>query len=155
MRELQNALWINFPFYLPLFWFIVGGRGAGNAGEYAFLRARRARLARAIDAAPAFAIRRDAILHVLDWIPVRLAGVMYAMLGVKRCRHSFTSLADPHTSQHQVLIVWRSSHWRANHTRQSRNPQRRCRWRRRPCCGGGDYCVAHHLWGISTLCRWR
>lgn len=47
----------------------------------------------------------DAILHVLDWIPVRLAGVVYALLGhgEKALPAWFASLADMHTSQYQVL----------------------------------------------------
>lgn len=47
----------------------------------------------------------DAILHVLDWIPVRLAGVVYALLGYgeKALSAWFASLADLHTSQYQVI----------------------------------------------------
>lgn len=59
LRELQNALlWINFRFYLaPLFWFIVGGMGAGNAGGLCVFTGL-ADLAGALsDAAPTFAIR--------------------------------------------------------------------------------------------------
>ena len=47
----------------------------------------------------------DDILHVLDWIPVRLAGVAYALIGhgEKALPAWFASLGDIHTSQYQVL----------------------------------------------------
>ncbi|MCS5454248.1 1,6-anhydro-N-acetylmuramyl-L-alanine amidase AmpD [Enterobacter asburiae] len=47
----------------------------------------------------------DAILHVLDWLPVRLVGVVYALIGhgEKALPAWFASLADRHTSQYQVL----------------------------------------------------
>lgn len=45
------------------------------------------------------------ILHVLDWVPVRLAGVVYALIGhgEKALPAWFASLGDFHTSQYQVL----------------------------------------------------
>nr|WP_269837645.1 1,6-anhydro-N-acetylmuramyl-L-alanine amidase AmpD [Enterobacter roggenkampii] len=47
----------------------------------------------------------DAILHVVDWLPVRLVGVVYALIGhgEKVLPAWFASLADRHTSQYQVL----------------------------------------------------
>ncbi|MEC5650362.1 1,6-anhydro-N-acetylmuramyl-L-alanine amidase AmpD [Enterobacter bugandensis] len=47
----------------------------------------------------------DAILHVLDWLPVRLVGVVYALIGhgEKALPAWFASLGDRHTSQYQVL----------------------------------------------------
>ncbi|MDU2977850.1 MAG: 1,6-anhydro-N-acetylmuramyl-L-alanine amidase AmpD [Enterobacter asburiae] len=47
----------------------------------------------------------DAILHVIDWLPVRLVGVVYALIGhgEKALPAWFASLADRHTSQYQVL----------------------------------------------------
>lgn len=47
----------------------------------------------------------DAILHVLDWLPVRLVGVVYALIGhgEKALPAWFASLADRYTSQYQVL----------------------------------------------------
>jgi AmpE protein len=47
----------------------------------------------------------DAILHVLDWIPVRLAGVVYALIGhgEKALPAWFASLTDRHSSQYHVL----------------------------------------------------
>ena len=84
LRELQNALlWINFRFYLaPLFWFIVGGTwGPVTLVGYAFLRAWQSWLARYMTPPQRHQSGIDAILHVLDWIPVRLVGVVYALSG--------------------------------------------------------------------------
>ena len=108
LRELQNALlWNNFRFYLaPLFWLIVGGPwGPVTLVGYAFLRAWQSWLARYHTPHQRLQSGIDAILHVLDWIPVRLAGVVYALLGhgEKALPAWFASLADLHTSQYQVL----------------------------------------------------
>lgn len=108
LRELQNALlWNNFRFYLaPLFWLIVGGPwGPVTLVGYAFLRAWQSWLARYQTPLERLQSGIDAILHVLDWIPVRLAGVVYALLGhgEKALPAWFASLADLHTSQYQVL----------------------------------------------------
>ena len=108
LRELQNALlWNNFRFYLaPLFWLIVGGPwGPVTLVGYAFLRAWQSWLARFQTPHQRLQSGIDAILHVLDWIPVRLAGVVYALLGhgEKALPAWFASLADLHTSQYQVL----------------------------------------------------
>ncbi len=85
LRELQNALlWINFRFYLaPLFWLIVGGTPGTRYADGVCVFACMAILAGAIsDAASSFTVRHiDAVLHVLDWVPVRLAGVVYALIG--------------------------------------------------------------------------
>ncbi|MFB1420593.1 beta-lactamase regulator AmpE [Citrobacter freundii] len=108
LRELQNALlWNNFRFYLaPLFWLIVGGPwGPVTLVGYAFLRAWQSWLARYQTPHQRLQSGNDAILHVLDWIPVRLAGVVYSLLGhgEKALPAWFASLADLHTSQYQVL----------------------------------------------------
>ena len=108
LRELQNALlWNNFRFYLaPLFWLIVGGAwGPVTLVGYAFLREWQSWLARYQTPHQRLQSGIDAILHVLDWIPVRLAGVVYALLGhgEKALPAWFASLADLHTSQYQVL----------------------------------------------------
>ncbi|MBS6112003.1 MAG: beta-lactamase regulator AmpE [Citrobacter freundii] len=108
LRELQNALlWNNFRFYLaPLFWLIVGGPwGPVTVVGYAFLRAWQSWLARYQTPHQRLQSGIDAILHVLDWIPVRLAGVVYSLLGhgEKALPAWFASLADLHTSQYQVL----------------------------------------------------
>ncbi|MDE9624150.1 beta-lactamase regulator AmpE [Citrobacter portucalensis] len=108
LRELQNALlWNNFRFYLaPLFWLIVGGPwGPVTLVGYAFLRAWQSWLARYQTPHQRLQSGIDAILHVLDWNPVRLAGVVYALLGhgEKALPAWFASLADLHTSQYQVL----------------------------------------------------
>lgn len=108
LRELQNALlWINFRFYLaPLFWFIVGGTwGPVTLVGYAFLRAWQSWLARYMTPPQRHQSGIDAILHVLDWIPARLVGVVYALIGhgEKALPAWFASLYDRHTSQYQVL----------------------------------------------------
>ncbi|MGY3832091.1 beta-lactamase regulator AmpE [Citrobacter freundii] len=108
LRELQNALlWNNFRFYLaPLFWLIVGGPwGPVTLVGYAFLRAWQSWLARYQTPHQRLQSGIDAILHALDWIPVRLAGVVYSLLGhgEKALPAWFASLADLHTSQYQVL----------------------------------------------------
>lgn len=108
LRELQNALlWINFRFYLaPLFWFVVGGVwGPVTLAGYAFLRAWQTWLARHHTPHERLLSGIDAILHVLDWIPVRLVGAAYALLGhgEKALPAWFASLADRHSSQYQVL----------------------------------------------------
>lgn len=108
LRELQNALlWNNFRFYLaPLFWLIVGGPwGPVTLVGYACLRAWQSWLARYQTPHQRLQSGIDAILHVLDWIPVRLAGVVYSLLGhgEKALPAWFASLADLHTSQYQVL----------------------------------------------------
>ena len=108
LRELQNALlWINFRFYLaPLFWLIVGGTwGPVTLMGYAFLRAWQYWLARYQTPPHRLQSGIDAVLHVLDWVPVRLAGVVYALIGhgEKALPAWFASLGDFHTSQYQVL----------------------------------------------------
>ena len=108
LRELQNALlWINFRFYLgPLFWFVVGGPyGPVLLVGYVFLRAWQSWLARYQTPRHRLQSGIDAILHVIDWIPVRLVGVVYALIGhgEKALPAWFASLGDRHSSQYQVL----------------------------------------------------
>lgn len=108
LRELQNALlWINYRYYLaPLFWFVVGGPfGPATLMGYAFLRAWQSWLARYQTPRDRQQSAVDAILHVLDWVPVRLVGVVYALIGhgEKALPAWFASLGDRHTSQYQVL----------------------------------------------------
>jgi AmpE protein len=47
----------------------------------------------------------DGILHIVDWLPVRLVGVVYALVGhgEKALPAWFASLGDRHSSQYQVL----------------------------------------------------
>ncbi|MCL2898936.1 beta-lactamase regulator AmpE [Brenneria tiliae] len=108
LQELQNALlWINFRFYLaPLFWFIVAGPyGPAAMAGYAFLRARQTWLARHHTPLARAQSGVDSLLHWLDWIPVRLAGVTYALLGhgEKALPAWFASLGDFRNSQYWVL----------------------------------------------------
>lgn len=108
LRELQNALlWINFRFYLaPLFWFVAGGPwGPVLLVGYAFLRAWQSWLARHHSPLERAQSGVDKILHLLDWIPVRLAGVAYALLGhgERALPAWFACLSDWHSAQYQVL----------------------------------------------------
>ncbi|MCV9878434.1 beta-lactamase regulator AmpE [Brenneria izbisi] len=108
LKELQNALlWINFRFYLaPLFWFTVAGPyGPVALAGYAFLRARQTWLARHHTPLARAQSGVDALLHWLDWIPVRLAGAAYALLGhgEKALPAWFSSLGDTRNSQYWVL----------------------------------------------------
>ncbi len=108
LRELQNALlWINYRFYLaPLFWFVVGGSwGPVALMGYAFLRAWQSWLARYQTPHHRLQSGIDAILHIVDWVPVRLVGVVYALVGhgEKALPAWFASLGDRHSSQYQVL----------------------------------------------------
>lgn len=108
LRELQNALiWINFRFYLaPMFWFVVGGPyGPVLLVGYAFLRAWQSWLAKHQSPLARSQSGVDRLLHVLDWIPVRLAGVAYALLGhgERALPAWFAALGDLHRPQYQVL----------------------------------------------------
>ncbi|MBW1254789.1 beta-lactamase regulator AmpE [Pantoea allii] len=110
LRELQNALiWINFRFYLaPMFWFVVGGAwGPVLLVGYAFLRAWQSWLAKHCTPMARAQSGVDSILHLVDWIPVRLAGVAYALLGhgEKALPAWFASLTDRHRSQYHVLTT--------------------------------------------------
>ena len=79
----MRCCWINFRYYLaPLFWFVVGGPvGPVLLMGYAFLRAWQTWLARYLTPHERLLSGIDAILHVLDWLPVRLVGVVYALIG--------------------------------------------------------------------------
>lgn len=108
LRELQNVLvWINYRFYLaPLFYFVVAGPyGPLALGGYALLRAYQTWLAYQADPLARAGSGIDAILHWVDWIPVRLAGIAYALLGhgERALPAWLASLGDLHSSQYQVL----------------------------------------------------
>lgn len=108
LAELQNSLlWINYRFYLaPMFWFIVGGIwGPVLLAGYAFLRAWQSWLARQHVPLSRAQSGVDAILHCVDWIPVRLVGVAYALLGhgEKALPAWLAALGDRHTPQYLVL----------------------------------------------------
>ncbi len=112
---------INFRFY-PHRYFAYRWRSVKPVTlvGYAFLRPETDLAGAPSDAAPTFAIRhfRRLVLHVLDWIPVRLAGVVYALLGhgEKALPARLPSLADflLHTSQYQVPHTFGAVHWRVN-----------------------------------------
>lgn len=91
---------------MPLIWFVVGGTwGPVLLSGYAFLRASQTWLAHYNTSHQRFLSGIDAILHVVDWIPVRLVGVAYALIGhgEKALPAWFASLTDRHTAQYQVL----------------------------------------------------
>ena len=103
----ENEIWKMIPDDdSPLFWLIVGGTwGPVTLMGYAFLRAWQYWLARYQTPHHRLQSGIDAVLHVLDWVPVRLAGVVYALIGhgEKALPAWFASLGDFHTSQYQVL----------------------------------------------------
>lgn len=108
LKELQNALlWLNFRFYLaPLFWFVVAGPyGAVALVGYTVLRARQCCLARHHTPLERANAGVDTLLHWLDWLPVRLAGVAYALLGhgEKALPAWFAAMMDWRSSQYWVL----------------------------------------------------
>jgi len=108
LRELQNALlWINFRYYIaPIFWLMVAGPyGPIALGGYAALRGYQTWLARHSTPLKRAKSGVDSILHILDWVPVRLVGVAYALIGhgERALPAWFASLGDIHSSQYQVL----------------------------------------------------
>ncbi|CQH02991.1 regulatory protein AmpE [Yersinia enterocolitica] len=108
LESLQNALlWINFRYYLaPIFWFVVCvSYGPVALAGYAMLRGYQTWLARHHTPLQRSQSGIDRILHCLDWIPVRLVGVAYALLGhgERALPAWFASLGDFRSSQYQVL----------------------------------------------------
>lgn len=108
LRELQNALlWINFRYYLaPIFWLVAcGSYGPVALAGYAFLRAYQSWLARHSSPLQRSQSGIDRLLHWFDWLPVRFAGVAYALLGhgERALPAWFASLGDLHSPQYQVL----------------------------------------------------
>ncbi|MEX0444859.1 beta-lactamase regulator AmpE [Xenorhabdus sp. SGI246] len=108
LREIQNALiWINFRYYLaPIFWLVVMGEfGPAILMGYGFLRAYQGWLARNGTTLQRAQSGVDALLNCLDWIPARLAGIAYALLGQgeKALPAWIASLSDLRTSQYKVV----------------------------------------------------
>ncbi|CAM3321424.1 beta-lactamase regulator AmpE [Yersinia entomophaga] len=108
LQELQNALlWINFRYYLaPLFWLVVCGfYGPVAITGYAMLRGYQTWLARHRNPLQRSQSGIDRVLHWIDWVPVRLVGVAYALLGhgERALPAWFASLGDLHSPQYQVL----------------------------------------------------
>ena len=94
-------------YYLaPLFWFVVGGAwGPLTLIAYSVLRAWQTWLARYQTPHHRLQSGIDGLLHIVDWLPVRLVGVVYALVGhgEKALPAWFASLGDRHSSQYQVL----------------------------------------------------
>ncbi|MBD2805477.1 beta-lactamase regulator AmpE [Xenorhabdus sp. ZM] len=108
LREIQNALiWINFRYYLaPIFWLIALGQfGPAILVGYGCLRAYQEWLAQNATAVQRAQSGVDILLHWLDWIPARLAGIAYALLGhgEKALPAWIASLTDFRTSQYKVV----------------------------------------------------
>lgn len=108
LREIQNALiWINFRYYLaPIFWLIVWGKfGPAILMGYGCLRAYQRWLAQHATVVQRAQSGVDGILHWLDWLPARLAGIAYALLGhgEKALPAWIASLSDFRTSQYKVV----------------------------------------------------
>ncbi|MDE1477205.1 beta-lactamase regulator AmpE [Xenorhabdus bovienii] len=108
LREIQNALiWINFRYYLaPIFWLVMMGKlGPAILMGYGFLRGYQGWLAQHGTAVQRAQTGVDSLLHCLDWVPARLAGIAYALLGhgEKALPAWVASLSDLRTSQYKVV----------------------------------------------------
>ncbi|MDC9596631.1 beta-lactamase regulator AmpE [Xenorhabdus anantnagensis] len=108
LREIQNSLiWINFRYYLaPIFWLAVLGKfGPAILMGYGCLRAYQGWLAQHATTVQRAQSGVDRILHWLDWLPTRLAGVTYALLGhgEKALPAWIASLTDFRSSQYKVI----------------------------------------------------
>lgn len=107
LAELQNTLlWINFRYYLsPILWFIFVGPVA--LGIYAILRTYQTWLAKQHDPYSRMLSAVDRILFYLDWIPTRLVGIAYVILGNtdKVFPVWLSSLRDFSTPQYQVVTT--------------------------------------------------
>ncbi|MGV3345580.1 beta-lactamase regulator AmpE [Enterobacteriaceae bacterium LUAb1] len=130
LRELQNALlWINYRFYLaPMFWLVIGGFwGPILLTGYAVLRAWQGWLACHQTSQARKNSGVDILLHWLDWLPVRLAGVAYALAGKgeQALPAWFASLSDYRTPPYQVLTqLAQFALMRDPHTDSVETPQR-------------------------------
>ncbi|MGL4859268.1 MAG: regulatory signaling modulator protein AmpE, partial [Enterobacteriaceae bacterium] len=112
LSALQKTLiWINYRFYLaPLFWLLLGILltplyGPLFLAGYAFLRAYQAWLIRNGTVLQRTQSGIDMLLHLLDWIPTRLSGLVYGLFGrgERALPAWFASLGDLRTPAWQVL----------------------------------------------------
>lgn len=107
LTELQNTLlWINFRYYLsPILWFIFVGPVA--LGIYALLRTYQTWLAKQHDPYSRMLSAVDKTLFCLDWIPARIVGIAYVILGNsdKVFPVWLTSLRDFSTPQYQIVTT--------------------------------------------------
>lgn len=107
LTELQNTLlWINFRYYLsPILWFIFVGPIA--LGIYALVRTYQTWLAKQHDPYSRMLSAVDRILFYLDWIPARIVGIAYVILGNsdKVFPVWLASLKDFSTPQYQIVTT--------------------------------------------------
>ena len=148
LRELQNALlWINFRYYRRrcsgLWW---GPVGPVLLMGYAFLRSADW-LARYLTPHERLLSGIDAILHVLDWLPVRLVGVVYALIGhgEKRSRRGSRRLATVIPRSTGADTPAQFSLAREPHTDKIETPKAAVSMAKNVVCGGRYRSVANHL----------
>jgi AmpE protein len=108
LKELQNALiWINYRYYLaPIIIFVSFAKfGVIALAVYALLRSYQTWLARNVDPQLRLQSGVDQILHWLDWIPIRIVALAYAVLGdgTKAFPALKEAITDGKTSQYQIL----------------------------------------------------
>lgn len=90
----------------------------------------------------------DGILHIVDWLPVRLVGVVYALVGhgEKALPAWFASLGDRHSSQYQVLTrLAQYSLAREPHVDKVATPKAAVSMAKDFAGGSGDYGAADDL----------
>ncbi len=86
LSELQNALlWINYRYYLAPLFLVCRGGAWGPLTLIACLQrtAPPGRHGWRADQTPHHRLQSgiDGIPHIVDWLPVRLVGVVYALVG--------------------------------------------------------------------------
>lgn len=111
---LQRALlWHNYRFYIaPLFYLVIGGSyGIVLLAGYAFARAWQTWLALHNDPQVRQQSGIDCILHYLDWIPARIAALLYAFLahGEHALSRWVASLTNNQLSAYQLITELASS----------------------------------------------
>lgn len=87
-------------------------------------------------------------MHVVDWVPVRLVGVVYALIGhgEKALPAWFASLGDRHSSQYQVLTrLAQYSLAREPHVDKVATPKAAVSMAKNIAGGGRDYGAADDL----------
>ena len=108
LTRLQRALlWHNYRFYIaPLFYLVIGGNyGIVLLAGYAFARAWQTWLALHHDPQARQQSGIDCVLHYLDWIPARIAALLYAFLahGEQALSRWFASLTNNQLGAYQLI----------------------------------------------------